>query len=189
MSDGRRATAFALVAAVALGGIAGGCGGDGSGDEGAASPVTFVAVDGSPRTSDDAGVLTSIADDFSSLVLDGDTVYAVSPAVQSFASVDGSTQPLNGRVGQYVQVGLDDETVVWVAGLGAIVRLEGQPETVVYLGRITAVRGSTVELQDGTVLRLADGLTVPGDPSRDTPLAAVLTIDVASDTVVEVVPG
>lgn len=177
----------ALTVALAVAVVAAGCSDEDDADR--ATPVTFVAVDGSPRGPDDAGVLTSLADDFSSLVLDGGTAYEVSPAVQSFASVDGSTQPLAGRVGQYVHVGLDDETVVWVAGLGAVVRLAGQPEEVLYLGRITAARGSTIELQDGTVLELADGVTVPGDASRDAPLAAVLTIDVASDRVVEVVPG
>jgi hypothetical protein len=185
MSERQRALGalFALVLVVAAG-----CGGDDD-DAATASAVTFVAVDGSPRTSDDAGVLTSLSDDFSSLVLDGGTVYEVSPAVQSFASVDGSTQPLRGRVGQYVHVGLDDDTVVWVAGLGAVVRLEGQPEEVLYLGRITAVRGRTIELQDGTVLELADGVAVPGEPTRQAPIPATLTIDVASDQVVGVVPG
>lgn len=185
MSERLRAVG-ALAAAVLV--LAPGCSGDDD-DAATASEVTFVAVDGSPRASDDAGVLTSLADDFASLVLDGGTVYEVSPAVQSFASVDGSTQPLRGRVGQYVHVGLDDDTVVWVAGLGAVVRLDGQPEEVLYLGRITAVRGSTIELQDGTVLELADGVAVPGEASREQPIAATLTIDVASDRVVEVVPG
>ena len=182
-----RVRAVGALAAVVLV-LSAGCSGDDD-DAATASEVTFVAVDGSPRASDDAGVLTSLADDFASLVLDGGTVYEVSPAVQSFASVDGSTQPLRGRVGQYVQVGLDDDTVVWVAGLGAVVRLDGQPEEVLYLGRITAVRGSTIELQDGTVLELADGVAVPGEASREQPIAATLTIDVASDQVVEVVPG
>ena len=127
------------------------CGGSGD-NGGTAAPVTHVALDGTARTQDDAGVLTSLADDFTSLVLDGETVYEVSPTVQSFASIDGSTQPLRGRVGQYVHVGLDRGKVVWLAGLGAVVRVDGQPERVLYLGRITSVRGRTITLQDGTVL-------------------------------------
>lgn len=179
----RRAALGALIAGLV---VTAGCSRD---DDATPSEVTFVAVDGSPRAPDDAGVLTSLADDFGSLVLDGGTAYEVSPSVQSFASIDGSTQPLRGRVGQYVHVGLDGDAVVWVAGLGAVVRLDGQPEEVVYLGRITAVRGSVIELQDGTVLELAAGVEVPGEASREDPLPAVITIDVASDRVVEVVLG
>lgn len=183
MADLRRLTAAAAAGLLALGGAA--CSGDDA-ETAASSPTTFVALDGSPRTPDDAGVLTALDESFATLVLDGETVYDLSPAVQSFASIDGSTQPLKGRVGQYVQVGLDGDTVVWVAGLGAVVRLDGQAEQVVYLGRIATVQGDRIELQDGTVLRLADGVTVGADPSPGSPIAAVLTIDVATDRVVEV---
>ncbi len=177
-----------MLAAATLAALVGvGCSNDGGTDS--APPATFVALDGTPRPPDDAGVLTSLDEEFASLVLDGEIVYDLSPAVQSFASIDGSTQPLLGRVGQYVQVGLEGDTVVWVAGLGAVVRLDSQPDEVVYLGRISRVRDSTLELQDGTVLELADGVRVAGEPSPESPLAAVLTIDVASDRVVEVVPA
>lgn len=182
MAD-RRLTVAAAVALLALGAAA--CSDDETGTD-ASSPATFVAVDGSPRTPDDAGVLTALDESFATLVLDGETVYDLSPAVQSFASLDGSTQPLKGRVGQYVHVGLDGDTVVWVAGLGAVVRLEGQAEQVVYLGRIATVQADRLELQDGTVLRLADGVTIGAEPSPESPIAAVLTIDVATDRVVEV---
>lgn len=182
MADLRRLTAAVAAGLLALAGAA--CS-DETGTA-ASSPTTFVALDGSPRTPDDAGVLTALDEGFATLVLDGETVYDLSPAVQSFASLDGSTQPLKGRVGQYVQVGLDGNTVVWVAGLGAVVRLDGQAEHVVYLGRIATVRADRIELQDGTVLRLADGVTIGGEPSPEAPLAAVLTIDVATDRVVEV---
>lgn len=177
--------AVAIAALLAL--LAAGCGSDSTAD--GSTPATYVALDGSPRSPDDAGVLTGLDKGFASLVLDGDTTYDVSPDVQSFASLDGSTQPLLGRVGQYIQVGLEGHTVVWVAGLGAVVRLDGQPDHVVYLGRIVRVHGSSMELQDGTVLQLGDGVEVAGHPSPDAPIAAVLTIDVASDRVVEVVPA
>lgn len=183
MGDGRL-LAVALMAVLTL--VGAGCGGDGGTGT---SPHTFVALDGSPRHPDDAGVLTALDPEFATLVLDGGTVYEISPAMQSFASMDGSTQPLRGRVGQYVQVGLEDDTVVWVAGLGAVVRLEGQPDEVVYLGRIATVLDGTLALQDGTVLQLAKGVTVAGRPSAEAPLAAVLRIDVASDRVVEVTPA
>ena len=182
MAD-RRLTAAVAAALLSLGAAA--CSDDEAGSA-APTPTTFVALDGSPRTPDDAGVLTALDESFATLVLDGETVYDLSPAVQSFASLDGSTQPLKGRVGQYVQVGLDGDTVVWVAGLGAVVRLEGQAEHVVYLGKISTARADRIELQDGTVLRLADGVTIGGQPSPEAPLAAVLTIDVATDRVVEV---
>lgn len=187
MADRRRLVAAAVAVLLAL--SSAGCGSGSTDATTASSPATFVAVDGSPRTPDDAGILTAVDKGFATLVLDGQTVYDVSPDVQSFASVDGSTQPLLGRVGQYVQVGLEDDMVVWVAGMGAVVRLVGQPDEVLYLGRISGVHGTTVELQDGSVLRLADGVSVAGQPTLDSPIPAVLTIDVASDRVVEVVPA
>lgn len=185
MAEHRRRTVRAAAVTVLLLAVAA-CGG---GDEQVATPTTVVALDGSPRVPDDAGVLTALDEEFATLVLDGETVYELSPTVQSFASMDGSTQPLTGRVGQYVQVGLQGDTVVWLAGLGSVVRLDGRPEQVVYLGRIVRHRGSTLELQDGTVLTLAEDASVPGRPSTDAPMAAVMTIDVASDRVVEVVPA
>lgn len=170
---GRRALAGACFAVVALGALVA-CGHDGSEDAG------FVELDGSPRRPDDAGVLTAIADDNSTITVDGELVYELHEQLQSFSSLDGSTQPLRGRLGQYVHLGLDGDTVVWVAGIGAVARIEGRPQTVTYLGTIDAVDGRAIHLVDGTVFRLADGVDAPGA----LPAAAVLRIGVSDDEVV-----
>ncbi len=161
------------------------CGGGAAGNE----DHLHVALDGSPRVPDAAGVVTAMDDDFATLTLDGDDVHPIDPSVQSFASLDGSTQPLRARLGQYVHVGLDGDTIVWVAGIGSVLRLPDQPETVVYLGAITEVDrpGRRLILRDGTVFAIGDELALDDvpDPS-DGPVPAVLHISVATDTVVDV---
>ncbi len=148
--------------------------------------VTWVPLDGSPRHPSDAGVLTALDDEFASLVLDGETRYRVSRTVQSFAGPDGSTQPLRSRIGQYVQIGVEAGEVVWVAGIGAVVRVPGQPEQVLYMGRVVEIDGDEITLLDGTVLQLAAGKSIEGKPTRDAPVTVLLHLDVVTDTVVEV---
>lgn len=172
-SAGRRILAGACLAAVALGPLTA-CGDDGS--EGAG----FVELDGSPRHPDDAGVVTAIADDNSTITVDGEVVYELHEQLQSFSSIDGSTQPLRSRLGQYVHLGLDGDTAVWVAGIGAVARIEGRPQTVTYLGTIDSVDGRTISLVDGTVFELADGVEAP----EALPAPAVLRVGVGDDAVV-----
>jgi hypothetical protein len=168
---------LAVAAVAATGGIAA-CSSGG----GAATPTTFVAIDGSPRAPDVAGVVDEIAEDFSTIVIDGDS-YGVSDALQSFSSIDGSTQPLRRRLDQYVHAGVDGDTVVWIAGIGAVVEA-GERPAVYYQGTVAALDDGRrrIALEDGTVLEIADGVDAPE------PGAAILaTIDVTRDEVVEVV--
>ena len=174
---GRRALAGAAVVVLALAG----CSDDGGGDT---AVDRFVTLDGSPRHSDDAGVLTAIDSEFATLTLDGEHTYEIHPEVQSFSSIDGTTVAISGRLGQYVQVGLDGDVVEWIALVGSVLRLDGQPETVRYPGVVVATEdgGATLVLREGTVLAADPPFTaLDADP-----VAAVLTIDVASDTVVDV---
>lgn len=188
----RRGRPRRRVAAVASGllalGALGACGDDGP--TLASDGNRFVALDGSARAADDQGVVTDIDPAFANLTIDGERVYEIHPEVQSFASADGSTQPLRNRRGQYVHVGLDGDTVIWVAGIGAVIRVDGQPENVLYLGRVASYDGDEIVLEDGTVLAAAAELALPavGDPGgpRELPAPATLRIGVSEDAVYEV---
>jgi hypothetical protein len=138
-----------IVAALVLAALLGACG-RGGGDDG------HVALDGSPRVPDVEGVVAKLADDFSTLTLEGGRTYEIPKDVQSFSTVDGSTQPLRRRVGQYVQLGLDGRTVRWVAGFSAVVDGPSGP-VVYYTGTLRKAVGARLEFADGTVLRLAPG--------------------------------
>lgn len=153
------------------------------GGDGAGGPATFVALDGTPRLPDAVGVVTELAEDFSTLTIDDGRTFAVDPAVQSFSTIDASTQPLRSRVGQYVHLGLDGDRVVWLASIGSVQRLAGRPEIVHYVGiPVDEHEGDTVTFEDGTVLSLAPGVDVELGHG---PVAVEL--DVATDTVTAVV--
>lgn len=170
-----RSTSAALAAAcLALLGTAAAC----SGDDANAAKV-WVELDGSPRPPDDEGVVTAIADDFSTITIDGERTYEISDTLQSFSTTDGSTQPLLRRLRQYVHVGLEGGTAVWVAGIAAVVDT-GEP-LVFYRGEVSALRGGrSVAFTDGTVLRIADGVTLPKPGDH-----VLATIDATRDVVVE----
>jgi hypothetical protein len=153
----------------------------------AAKPA--VTLDGSPRVPDVEGVVEKVADDFSSLTLDGDRTYVVSKTKgpQSFSTVDGATQPLRRWVGQYVQLGLgdDDKTVEWVAGIAAVVPTADGKKAVYYSGELRQATGKRLEFADGTVLRLVDGAEPPAKAEGKQVLA---TIDPDARVVVSLVP-
>jgi len=152
-----------------------------SGDD-ATSPTTAVPLDGTPRYPDAEGVVVDLAADFSTITLDGDRTYGIQEDVQSFSSLDGSTQPLLRRKGQYVQVGLRDGQVRWIAGIAAIVRAAGQPPVAYYTGNLVEVRAGKAIFEDGTVLTLGDGIAVPDVGAR-----LLATIDATLHRVVELV--
>ena len=132
--------------------LLGACGDDG--------PAPLV-LDGSPRSPDDEGLVTEVALD--AITLDGERTYGVSDELRSFSAVDLSTVPLLFSDGQYVQLGLDGDTVVW---LGAVARPVGLDPPVVYLTDAVASVGGegderVVTFEGGTVLRLAEGTEVP----------------------------
>lgn len=128
--------------------VAGACGGDDG--EGAKT----VALDGTPRIPDAEGVVTDVSRD--RLVLDDGRELAIGDTLQSFSTYDGTTSPVLGRRGQYVQVGVDGDTLVWVAGIGVVV--DGSPDAVYYSGRLVDVDGVRLVFRDGTVLTAAKGL-------------------------------
>ncbi|HUQ39457.1 MAG TPA: hypothetical protein VM030_04835 [Acidimicrobiales bacterium] len=154
----------AVLLAVAL--LFGGCGG--GGDD---APARLV-LDGRPRYPDDQGVVTRVSR--TSITLAGARTYRVSPKLQSFSTMDLSTQPLLQRKGQYVQVGLDGTTMVWIAGVAKV--LPGTPPRVFYVGTLKRLDGKgNAVFADGTVLRLGAGVT-PSPPKG----SATVEIDPAA---------
>ena len=130
------------------------------------------ALDGSLRVPDDEGIVTDV--DLESVTLDDERTYDVERDLASFSAIDLSTVPLLFTEGQYVQVGVDGDTLVWI---GAIARpLATDPPTVLYAGKIDAARRNTAEFANGTVLqldasidltpRVGDEVRVTIDPDR-----------------------
>lgn len=118
---------------------------------------TAVALDGSPRYPDDEGVATALSRE--RITLDGDRTYDVSDDLVSFSTYNRQIEPMRRRLNQYVQVGLDGRTVVWMAGIAGVVPTD--PAAVYYQGILERVRGVRAEFADGTVLRLASGVRSP----------------------------
>jgi hypothetical protein len=117
-------------------------------------PRVVVDLDGSARVPDAEGVVRDV--DRHHIVLDGGRSYPLSPDLQSFHSKTRAAISVLQRKGEYVQVGVDDGTVVWVAAIGAVVPLD-RP-TVFYQATITRIADGRVTFDDGTVLRLAPGV-------------------------------
>lgn len=116
------------------------------------------ALDGTPRIADDEGVVTSVTSD--TITLDVERTYEVDDDLVSFSSIDLSVLPLVNTKRQYVQVGLDGDTVRWI---GAVARpLLGEPPTVVYVGEVEAVESGRLTFTNGTVFRLDDGVDGAG---------------------------
>ena len=118
-----------------------------------------LVLDGRPRFSDGEGVVGQIS--FSRITLDGGRSYGVRKDLQSFSTYDLAAVPMLQRLGQYVQVGLDGNKVAWMAGIGVVVRRSGAPPVVYYNGVLLRREGTRVIFRDGTVLRLAAGVTAP----------------------------
>jgi hypothetical protein len=144
----RRATGVAAVLIAAV--LVAGCGG---------GSAKAVARDGSPRRPDDEGVATALTRE--RITLDGKRTYSLSSKLVSFSTYTPLTlEPVLNRKGQYVQVGLHDDEVVWLAGVGPVVTAEGNGR-VFYNGRLRKVTGGRIEFDDGTVFRSDKGITAP----------------------------
>ncbi len=113
-----------------------------------------------PRFPDDQGVVTQI--DFETLKLDGKRSYKISPEVESFSTYNLKITPLLSWDQRYVHLGLDDDVVVWIAGIGNVLKRPAG-DVVVYTGarflRIDRKRNAI--FFDGTVIKIAEGVEVP----------------------------
>jgi hypothetical protein len=156
------------VAALALAGCAD--------DDGAAD----FALDGSPRFPDDEGVVTSVS--IGELELDDDRTYGMSVELESFSTYTMELEPVLGWDGHYVQVGLDGDTVVWIAGVADV--FPGPPLTAYYTGQLVEIDADRkLVFRDGTVLQLADGVRPAADEG-----SVVVEIDAAAHRAVDVQP-
>jgi hypothetical protein len=117
-----------------------------------------LVLDGRPRIPDVEGVVEQIS--FERVILDGGRSFAIRKDLQSFSTYDLAAVPLLHRLGQYVQLGLNGKKVAWMAGIGVVVR-GAAPPVVYYNGVLVRLDGDRAIFRDGTVLRLADGVTSP----------------------------
>ena len=101
----------------------------------------------------------------SHLTLDGHR-YPLSSRLQAFSTYTLQAVPVLARRHQYVQVGLDDGTVVWLAAFGAVVEAPGVAPTVYYTGVFRRMERGRAVFRDGSVLRLADGTKAPQPGTR-----------------------
>ena len=131
------------------------------------TPEPVVRLDGSARVPDDEGVATSLS--FERITLDGKRTYPISRELVSFSTYTRAVEPMIGRKGQYVQIGLrtrdGKRTMVWMAGVAQVV--PGAKPTVYYKGILRRFEPATRRLVfgDGTVFRVAAGVEPPKPPA------------------------
>ncbi|HYH51723.1 MAG TPA: hypothetical protein VEG38_19435 [Acidimicrobiia bacterium] len=118
-----------------------------------------LVLDGRPRHPDAEGVVEEIS--FDRIILDGGRSYGVAKDLQSFSTYDLAAVPMLHRLGQYVHLGLNGKKVEWMAGIGVVVRSPAAPPVVYYNGVLVRLEDDRAIFRDGTVLRLADGVTSP----------------------------
>lgn len=97
------------------------------------------------------------------VTLAGGGRYAVSKKLIAFSTYNRKAVPLVSTRGAYVQLGLKDNTVVWLARIGPVSTDDRGHQTVQYQGDLVGVAGTRLTFKDGTVLRLAKGLKAPSD--------------------------
>jgi len=170
----RRVSALGRALAVGAALLLAGCGSDGD-------PGPGIRLDGSARYPDDQGIATELS--FEQVTLDGKRTYKVSKRLAAFSTVTATLEPMLNREGQYIQIGVEGDTMVWMAGVAAVVRLPQGPR-VFYTGTLRRVddRGRLV-FRDGTVWEVADDVEVPEARSG---LQLQLEIDPAVHRVVRI---
>ena len=122
-----------------------------------------LVLDGSTRRPDAEGVVDQVSS--SHLTLEGKR-YPLSSKLQAFSTYTLEAVPVLARRHQYVQVGLDDGTIVWLAAFGAVVRVPGSEPTVYYTGVFRRMEGGRAVFRDGSALRLAGGTAAPKPGTR-----------------------
>jgi hypothetical protein len=135
-------------------------------------------LDGTPRLPDDEGVATSLSR--RSITLDGTRTYEVSDQLRSFSTYTLALEPMIGRKGQYVQVGLDGDTMVWMAGVAQVLEVDGE-RSVYYTGRYVRTVEGRLVFRDGTTIAPGAGVKAP-PPNRD----VTVRIDAKTHRAVEI---
>lgn len=131
------------------------------------------------RFPDDQGIVTAV--NFDEITLDGERSFPISDEVDSFTTRGHDTTPLVHWQDRYVHIGIDaDGLVIWVAGIGIVVE-EDDARVVLYTGVFEGLdEDGNAIFQDGTVLRLAEGIEPPGVGDE-----AAARIDADTDQVIE----
>ena len=142
-------------------------------------------LDGSPRIPDDEGVATAL--DFGAITLDDARTYDISDELRSFSTYTLAAEPMITRRGQYVQVGLAGDTVVWIAGIAAVVPQPDGSDAVFYAGRLAEdwlLEGGRAAFIDGTTFEVAPGVTLDGNEDE-----LLVRIDVSEHRIAAVGAG
>ena len=121
-----------------------------------------ITLDGSPRFPDDEGIVTSVSR--MQLTLDGRRTYRVSKDLRSFSALDLSIIPLLHHKDQYVQVGVEGQTVVWIGRIANVVVTS--TKRVFYVGELVRTEGQKLVMRDGTVLTLDKSVAAPTGTGR-----------------------
>lgn len=129
------------------------------------SSPALVRLDGTARVPDDEGVATDLTRD--RITLDGKRTYRVSDELRAFSTYTRELEPMLGRKGQYVQVGLDGDEMVWMAGVARVVEVDGAP-AVFYTGRFREELEGRFVFADGTTFAPAKSVPTPGTRSEVT---------------------
>jgi len=122
------------------------------------SSKPVVALDGSPRIPDVSGIVTKA--DATGITTNANHTYKVSKNLIAFSTYNRKPITLASTVGSFVQMGVKDNTVLWISRIGVVVTT-GQTKTVSYQGDLVSVAGSILTFKDGTVLTLDKGLQAP----------------------------
>ena len=125
-----------------------------------AVPAPDIVLDGRPHVPSDQGILSALTE--RTLSLDGARHYALSSKAVAFAAASLQHVPLGGRTGQYVQVGVKQRAVVWIATFSAVVQLRGRPPEAFHIATLKRVDGQRRAIfADVTVQMMADGVEPP----------------------------
>lgn len=114
-------------------------------------------LDGTPFDADVEGVVDEVSPE--SITVDGQT-HQLADEIVVFSAATLERIPLAGRRGQYVQAGLDDGEVAWVAAVGGV--LPTDPPAVLFADHVASV-GDAVSFRSGLVVDVAPGVDVPVD--------------------------
>lgn len=130
-----------------------------------------------PRIPDAEGVVTDVNNE--KIEINGKNTYEISQEVESFRALEThEVTPLAHLQGRYVHLGIKDDLVVWITGIGLVI--PGPPKEVFFPGRFLKMVAGRALFRDGTTLKLAPGVTIP---KRGDQVDA--TIDPTKDLVVE----